>query len=52
MLLEEDERQPETDFHYREELTTLETRGLPVDTYMPPEGYRKVKFDPTCGRLR
>ena len=52
VLWEEDEHQPETEFRYREELTGMETRALPTDTFMPPEGYRKVKFDSACARFR
>ncbi len=52
VVLEEAERQPETEFLYREEVTEVEEGEAPAGGYEVPSGYRKVRFDPDCFRFR
>ena len=52
LLWEEAERQPESEFKYREEAVEIEQRDVPSGTYDVPEGYDKVDYDPICMRAR
>ncbi len=52
VLWEEDQRQPETEFVYREEVTGIENHDVSSDMYAPPGEYGKVKFDPDCFQFR
>ena len=52
LVWEEAQRQPETEFVYREKVTQIETKELPGATYDVPSSYKRVEFDPACVRFR
>jgi len=48
IVWEERERQPETEFVYREEVLKIEQGELGASIFQVPGGYTKVKFDAEC----
>lgn len=52
LIWEEAERQPESEFKYREETVEIEQRDVPSGTYDVPEDYVKIDYDPVCMRAR
>jgi len=52
IVWEERERQPETEFVYREEVLKIEQGELGASIFQVPGGYTKVKFDAECMPVR
>src|SRR5262245_19750706 len=52
IVWEEGQHQPQTEFLYREEVTNIQDRSVPANTYDVPDGYREVKFDRSCVQFR
>lgn len=52
VLWEEAQRQPETEFVYREEVVAIEDVDPPSGAYEVPPGYKRVQFDPAGWQTR
>ncbi len=48
IVWEERERQPETEFVYREEVVKIDSGELQAVRFRIPEGYTRVPYDPVC----
>lgn len=52
VVWEEAQRQPETEFVYKEEVTEVKEQQVPPEFYDVPAGFRKIRFNPDCARFR
>ncbi len=52
VIWEEAQREPESEFVYREEVTDIEEQTVPPATYDVPSDYKKVKFHRECWQFR
>ena len=52
VIWEEAQRQPESEFVYREEVTDMEEQNVPPSTYDVPSDCKKVKFQRECWQFR
>ena len=52
VIWEEAQREPESEFVYREEVTDMEEQNVPPSTYDVPSDYKKVKFHRECWQFR
>jgi hypothetical protein len=52
VVLEEAQRQPGTEFLYKEEVSEVTEKETQAETYELPSGYKKVRFDTDCIRVR
>lgn len=48
IVWEERQRQPTTEFVYREEVTKIDIRALPPETFQVPKDYKKIRYQKSC----